>query len=473
MTQFPSPSYPRHHGKVVLFFHLLFHTPGLLASEVIVPPSVSAVLGKNLTLECRVDVATNLTLTQSSWERRLPSGSVTVAVYNPRYGISISPEYIHRLHFHSPSSYDATIVLENVGFADMGMYTCKVATFPLGNTQASTTVSVHVEPKVYVSAGSTPLIDGGNETVVATCIAERARPPAEVSWESNLFGQSEVQLFDDVNGTTTTQVRYLWQPTRHVQGHTLTCVVRHPALLNDFRIPYQLNVQFAPDISVVGYDGDWYVGRDNVEMTCKANANPPAHHFRWIRLDSDMPDGVEIMNSTLIFLRPLQRNDTGVYRCEVANDINLRSRDVRILIQDQSQAQRSNSIAVAGAVIGAVLALFLITVFFIVLVTARKAPLPAFSDKVIDLPPTHKPPPPYSERAPAVPIGVHASQVAWLCQSRRAERRCEATERQRPPKARPGPPGTQSPTHQLSSLEWVCHQSGTERVYINHREHYV
>lgn len=100
-----------------------------------------------------------------------------------------------------------------------------------------------MEPKVYVSAGSTALIDGGNETVVATCIAERARPPAEVSWESNLFGQSEVQLFDDVNGTTSTQVRYIWQPTRHVQGQALTCVVRHPALQNDFRIPYQLNVQ--------------------------------------------------------------------------------------------------------------------------------------------------------------------------------------------------------------------------------------
>lgn len=100
-----------------------------------------------------------------------------------------------------------------------------------------------MEPKVYVSAGSTALIDGGNETVVATCIAERARPPAEVSWESNLFGQSEVQLFDEVNGTTSTQVRYLWQPTRHMQGHTLTCVVRHPALQSDFRIPYQLNVQ--------------------------------------------------------------------------------------------------------------------------------------------------------------------------------------------------------------------------------------
>ncbi|XP_061558378.1 nectin-3-like protein isoform X1 [Phycodurus eques] len=321
------------HGKVAVF-HLCWHISGLLASQVSVPPSVSAVLGKNLTLECRVDVATNLTLTQSSWERRLPTGSVTVAVYNPRYGISISPEFIHRLYFRSPSSHDATIVLENVGFADTGVYTCKVATFPLGNTQASTTVGVLVEPKVYVSAGSTALIDGSNETAVATCIAERARPPAEVSWESELFGQSEVQLFDDVNGTATTQVRYLWRPTRHVRGRSLTCVVRHPALLNDFRVPYQLNVQFAPDIAVAGYDGNWYVGRDDVRMTCKANANPPAHHFRWIRLDGEMPEGVEILNSTLLFLRPLQKNDSGVYRCEVANDIDLRSRDLRVLVQD-------------------------------------------------------------------------------------------------------------------------------------------
>uniref|UniRef100_A0A8C3AFH5 Nectin cell adhesion molecule 3 n=1 Tax=Cyclopterus lumpus TaxID=8103 RepID=A0A8C3AFH5_CYCLU len=307
---------------------------GVWGSQVVVPERVNAVLGKNVTLPCQVEVGSNLTLTQSSWERRLPSGSVTVAVYNPQYGISIPPDYIHRLYFRSPSSHDATIVLGNVGYADVGIYTCKVATFPLGNTQDSTTVNVLVEPKVYVSAGSSALIDGGNDTVVATCIAERARPPAEVSWESNLFGQSEVQLFDEANGTTSTQVSYLWQPTRHVQGHALTCVVRHPALQSDFRIPYQLNVQFAPDISVVGYDGDWYVGRRNVQMTCKANANPPPNHFRWIRLDSEMQEGVEIMNSTLLFLRPLQRNDSGVYRCEVANDINLRSRDVRILIQD-------------------------------------------------------------------------------------------------------------------------------------------
>ncbi|CAL8401625.1 unnamed protein product [Boreogadus saida] len=421
------------------------------ASQVLVPQKVNAVLGKNVTLECQVEVGTNLSLTQSSWERRLPTGAVTVAVYNPLFGISVPPEYEGRLTFRSPSSHDATILLSDVGFSDMGVYTCKVATFPLGNTQAATTVNVLVEPKVSLSAGPGTLVDGGNETVVATCTAERARPPAEVSWESALFGQSDVQLWDEPNGTTSTRVRYRVQAHHNAtdsrdKERGLTCVVRHkprldrghtasptsstcslnvlcedpylilpylnlthripyqlnvlcedpylilpylnlthripyqltcslnvlcedpylilpylnlthripyqlnvlcedpylilPYLNLTHRIPYQLNVLYAPDISVVGYDGDWYVGRENVQLTCRANANPPAHHFRWIRLDSDVwPDGVERLNNTLLFLRPLQRNDSGVYRCEVANSIDLRSRDLRILIQGHAPSR--------------------------------------------------------------------------------------------------------------------------------------
>ncbi|XP_012687810.2 nectin-3-like protein isoform X1 [Clupea harengus] len=313
---------------------LLLTASGVLGNQVLVPPRISAVLGKNVTLGCRVEVDSNLSLTQSSWERRLPSGSVTLAVYNPVHGISVPPEYQRRLSFRSPSSHDATIVLEDVGFADIGIYTCKVATFPLGNTQASTTVSVMVEPKVYVSAGSVALVDGGNETTVATCIAERARPPADVSWETDLHGASEAHLQDEANGTTTTQVQYMWHPARHGQGHTLTCVVRHPALQADFRVPYLVSVLFAPDIVVLGYDGDWFVGRENLQLTCQAKANPSAHHFRWVRLDGEMPEGVVMANDSLVFGRPLQRNDSGVYRCEVGNDIGFRSRDIRIRVHD-------------------------------------------------------------------------------------------------------------------------------------------
>ena len=117
------------------------------------PERVDAVLGKNITLGCRVEVGANLTLTQSSWERRLPSGTITLAVFNPEYGISIADAYERRVSFVNPSTGDASIMLEGVGFADIGSYTCKVATFPLGNTQASTTVNILGRWRGSVRAG--------------------------------------------------------------------------------------------------------------------------------------------------------------------------------------------------------------------------------------------------------------------------------------------------------------------------------
>lgn len=320
--------------KASFLLLLFFGVSGVCSNQVVVQERVSAVVGRNVTLACRVEVGANLSLTQSSWERRLPSGSATLAVFNPEFGISIAPEYVRRLYFQSPSARDATIVLEDVGFADVGVYTCKVATFPLGNTQAFTTVDVMVEPQVYVSAGSVALLDGGNETVVATCTAERGRPRAEVSWESELFGRSDVHHLDEPNGTTTSQAQYLWRPNRHAQGHSLTCVVRHPALSTEFRIPYVLNVQFGPDLVLTGYDGNWYVGREGVRLQCRVHANPPAHYVSWSRVGEQIPDGVEETNGTLVFTRPLERNDSGEYQCVAGNDLGRRSRDIYVLIQE-------------------------------------------------------------------------------------------------------------------------------------------
>lgn len=99
-----------------------------------------------------------------------------------------------------------------------------------------------VEPKVYVSPGSLSLLDGDGQTLVATCTAERGRPAAEVFWESDLPGQTTVVTQPEPEGTTTTLVHYVWAPTRDAFGRSLSCVVHHPALSKDFRIPYRLNV---------------------------------------------------------------------------------------------------------------------------------------------------------------------------------------------------------------------------------------
>ncbi|TRY97916.1 hypothetical protein DNTS_034140 [Danionella cerebrum] len=139
-----------------------------------------------------------------------------------------------------------------------------------------------------------------------------------------------------------------------------------------------------------------------------------------------------------------------------------------------SQKQMTSSMAIAGAVIGAVLALFLITVFTVVLLTARKAPSPTYTDKVIDLPPTHKPPPPYAEgteRSAGIPQVSQAPPRSSLSQARRMERRYEMPEHV---PVRMSRRDLQSPSHHsLSYQEWICHQNGADRIYINHREHYV
>uniref|UniRef100_A0A3B3QU47 Nectin cell adhesion molecule 3 n=1 Tax=Paramormyrops kingsleyae TaxID=1676925 RepID=A0A3B3QU47_9TELE len=329
------PSYLGLGARVLL---LLFFFTGVMCNEVLVPRNIDAVLGKNITLGCQIQVGSNLSLTQSSWERRVASSTVTLAVYNPEFGTSITDEYVGRLSFLSASRHDATVLLENVDFADAGVYTCKVATFPMGNKQASTTVNIMVEPKVYVSASSAPLLDGGNETVVATCRAERALPPAEVSWESDLFGRSQEHQQKESDGTATTWVSYSWRPTRHTQKLSLTCVVRHPALQTELRSTHWLNVQFAPEI-VLKSIGDWLVGGTDSHLQCRANANPPVGSLTWSRLDGPMPEGVDVVNGTLYFMRPLQQNDSGVYRCTVENDIDTRSRETRVWIRARPSVQ--------------------------------------------------------------------------------------------------------------------------------------
>ncbi|XP_077398118.1 nectin-3-like protein isoform X1 [Festucalex cinctus] len=307
---------------------------GVSSNLVLVPEKVDAVLGKKVTLSCRIKMVPNLNLIQSSWERQLPSGKEILAVYHVDHGTSIPPELADRVSFISTTNQDFSISLEGVELADMGSYTCRVSTFPLGNGQASVNVNVLVEPKVYVSAGPAALLEGEGESLVATCIAERGLPAAEVSWETDLSGRAETQRRNEADGTASVHVRYMWKPQSASQGETLTCVVRHPTLESDFRIPYKLNIHFAPIVLIKGEEKNWYAGQAEVTLICNAQANPPVREYTWARLDGPMPDGLEIVTNRFAFTRPLELNDSGVYRCEATNDIGVRSQDLSLWVQE-------------------------------------------------------------------------------------------------------------------------------------------
>ncbi|XP_030060044.1 nectin-3 isoform X3 [Microcaecilia unicolor] len=375
-------------GCKSLFLLLVYRLCGALAGPIIVDSHVTAVWGKNVTLKCIIDM--NETITQISWEKLVGKYTQTVAVHHPHYGVSFQGKYQGRTTFKNYSFSDATIVINNIDFSDAGEYICKAVTFPLGNAQASTSVTILVEPTVTLTRGQSPLIDGDNETVAAVCTAANGKPAARIHWEGNL-GTTESNSISFPNETVTVVSHYKVIPTRFARGRRITCVVQHPALEKEIRYPYMLDIHYEPEVSVTGYDGNWFVGRENVQLKCNADANPSPTEFIWTRLDGQWPDGLSSLNNTLHFTSPLTHNYSGIYVCKVVNAMGQRSDQKNIYILDLPLKQTS-SVAVAGAVIGVVLALFIITIFVTVLLTPQKE-RPAYLDKVIDLPPTHKPPP--------------------------------------------------------------------------------
>ncbi|XP_069478591.1 nectin-3 [Ambystoma mexicanum] len=309
---------------------LLYKVCGALGGRIVVDSHVTAVWGKNATLRCIFEDRENIT--QISWEK-ISTSALTVAVHHPVYGISIPGGYKGRAAFKSQSLHDATLVISNIGFSDAGHYICKAATFPLGNAQEKIKVDVIVEPTVSIRKGSTPLIDEGNMTVAATCTAANGKPAAIVGWEGGL-GQAELTNSSSHNNTVTVVSQYKMIPTRFAQGRTITCVVNHPAFEKEVRYPYILDIKYAPEVSVTGHDEKWYVGGENLQLRCNADANPPPSEFAWSRLDGEWPDGLLPLNNTLLFNGLLTYNHSGVYVCKVTNALGERSGQKSIRIFD-------------------------------------------------------------------------------------------------------------------------------------------
>uniref|UniRef100_A0A8D0F7I3 Nectin cell adhesion molecule 3 n=1 Tax=Strix occidentalis caurina TaxID=311401 RepID=A0A8D0F7I3_STROC len=312
----------------------------------IVDPHVTAVWGKKVALKCIIDV--NETITQVSWEKIHGKSSQTIAVHHPEYGISVQGEYQGRVSFKNYSLTDATIILKNVSFSDAGEYICKAVTFPLGNTQSSTTVTVL------------------GKTIAATCIAATGKPAAEIDWEGGL-GEMESSSTVFPNDTVTVVSQYMIVPTRFARGRLITCIVRHPALEKEMRFPHVLDIQYAPEVSVTGYDGNWFIGRENVQLRCNADANPLPMEFMWTRLDGQWPEGLLSVNNTLQFSSPLTYNYTGTYICKVTNSLGQRSlatepRIINFPTSTLPAMQEDTWGTVIGSAVGGALFLILVSV---------------------------------------------------------------------------------------------------------------
>ncbi|XP_078055230.1 nectin 1b [Mustelus asterias] len=357
------------------------------AQTVTVDDSVSGFVGTDVILRCTfTNNNPNIKITQVTWQKATNGSKQNIAIFHPTMGLSVLPPYEKRVSFKKPSLDDATIKLSSLELLDEGVYICEFATFPTGNRESQVNLTVFARPVIDAELSPNTITARAGfpgKIVVATCTSANGKPPGIITWETKVNGETVVKESRNQNGTITMTSQYLLVPSREAHRQPLTCVVNYQ--MDRTTKVLMLNVQYEPEVTVEGFDGNWYLNREDVRLTCKADGNPPATNYKWKMLNGSLPVNVEPQNTTLLFKGTVTHELAGTYVCEATNAIGTRSGLVEVNITESPQilpsstsssssragldgSGSSNNTLVIGAVVGgAVLVLLSGVIIFIIL----------------------------------------------------------------------------------------------------------
>ncbi|XP_075909763.1 nectin-3-like isoform X2 [Petromyzon marinus] len=185
-----------------------------------------------------------------------------------------------------------------------------------------TTLNIYFPPNVSLELNPSQLVEGMGLVIVATCVAREGHPAATITWSGLHQGSSNETTETELDGKVTVRSEYRMDPMHESQGRTLTCGVEHPALEPPLvELLTTLDIHYKPNVSIAGYDGDWYVDKEAASLTCEADANPNIMHYLWDRQNGSLPNGTVVSGNSLSFERPLVESDSGSFSCWANNSV--------------------------------------------------------------------------------------------------------------------------------------------------------
>ncbi|XP_021175044.2 nectin cell adhesion molecule 1b isoform X5 [Fundulus heteroclitus] len=410
----------------MLAFLLALRVQGVNGQSVQMDPSKSGFVGDQVELRC-IFVNSNppVKISQVTWQKLLNGTKQNVAIANPALGVSVLPPFKERVGFKQaavryrpPSLEDTTIVFSNLQLSDEAAYICEYTTFPAGNRENMVNLTVFARPMTRMTLTSPTIVARApkRKTTVATCISANGKPQSVIKWDTRLKGEASLQEYRNPNGTVTVRSNYVVIPSRETHKQKLTCIVMYRS--ERITESVVLNVQYEPEVKIEGFDGNWYLNRQNVQLTCRADANPPVTIYQWKLLNGSLPTNVEIKNNTLFFKGPVTYDLAGTYVCDATNSIGTRTGIVDVNITEKPMPQGPpggvigilGGVVAIGLIIGVAVTVFmvhrrqqktrtetdndLIAVAAVADSCVTQAPEKPESPTRTDLPPAHKPAPP-------------------------------------------------------------------------------
>lgn len=301
----------------------------------------SGFVGDTVELRCVfVNSKPPVKISQVTWQKFYNGTKQNVAIANPSLGVSVLAPFKERVSFKhpavrqkAPSLEDTTIVFSSLRLSDEAAYICEYTTFPAGNRENMVNLTVYAQPITNMMLTTPTIVARGQKKMtVATCLAANGKPPSVIKWETKLKGEAMFQETRNPNGTVTVRSNYVIIPSRESHRQKLTCVINYRA--ERYTESIILNVQYEPEVKINGFDGNWYLNRQDVTLTCDADANPPVTIYQWKVLNGTMPKNVEVRNNTLFFRGPVTYELGGTYVCDASNSIGTRSGLVEVNVTE-------------------------------------------------------------------------------------------------------------------------------------------
>ncbi|XP_022379538.1 poliovirus receptor isoform X1 [Enhydra lutris kenyoni] len=335
---------------------------------VLAPREVSGLLGDTVELSCKLPpLEHEVHVTQVTWTRQDAAGNeLNVAVFHPIQGASF-PEP-GRLEFVGARPglelRDGSLALRGLRAQDEANYTCRFATFPEGSRSARTWLRVLAQPENKAEAEEVPLSPLSPEPVpVARCVSSEGRPPAQVSW-SHLDGKTnESQVPGHQPGTYTVTSFLIATPSSQTDGKPVTCRVEHESFKEPILLPVTLNVPYPPEVSISGFDDNWYLGRREVALSCDVRSKPEPTDYDWSTTNGTLPPSAVAQGSQLL-IQTVDESINTTFICQVTNALGTGQAELPILVREeppnQAPQQGLSTLGIAFLIVGGLVFLALL-----------------------------------------------------------------------------------------------------------------
>ncbi|XP_068571384.1 hemicentin-2 [Cebidichthys violaceus] len=181
-----------------------------------------------------------------------------------------------------------------------------------------TTVGVETYTRPNVSIKAEMVQRGGSEFWVVSCISSGGRPDADIALALN--GDEELQREDNSDSVVL--------PAAVYEGRNVTCVFDHPKFIRQVSRVITLPSFYLSGVyllhSELGSNSDDFQGPESLEVqegqrdtviSLQVTGNVPHYNVACQKDDGPLPDGVELVGSSLTVQGPVEHRHAGLYEC--------------------------------------------------------------------------------------------------------------------------------------------------------------